>query len=198
MRDCNQNNCPKWTLWSEWSSCSYSCGGGTCTRTRKCQLPDKTNVPSQQCTEGSPSETKQCNEQPCPELGPWSEWSSCSLSCGGGTQTRNRKCGLPSLTRNDNPCKAPLDEQRQCNELACPEFGPWSPWSPCSVTCGGGNQTRTRQCVPADDPVLAARIKELYCDGKSLQSQVYLSSTFLYVLGCKMNEKGSKINPKWS
>ena len=84
-----------------------------------------------------------------------------------------RKCGLSSTRASDNPCLEPLNEQRKCNVLACPEFGPWTIWSPCSVTCGGGNQTRTRACEPATDNTRNFdRIKELYCDGKSLQSQV--------------------------
>ena len=52
MRSCNENDCPSWTPWSEWSQCSFTCGGGTCTRERKCRLPDGTTVPSGQCTDG--------------------------------------------------------------------------------------------------------------------------------------------------
>ena len=52
MRSCNENDCPSWTPWSEWSQCSFTCGGGTCTRERKCRLPDGTKVPNEQCTDG--------------------------------------------------------------------------------------------------------------------------------------------------
>ena len=52
MRSCSENDCPSWTPWSEWSQCSFTCGGGTCTRERKCRLPDGTKVPNEQCTDG--------------------------------------------------------------------------------------------------------------------------------------------------
>ena len=87
-------------------------------------------------------------------------------------QERTRECGLRNRN-SENPCLKPLEETRKCNELPCPIFGPWSEWSPCSVTCGGGNQTRTRECLPvSQNEEISARIKELYCEGKSLQSQV--------------------------
>ena len=52
MRSCNDNDCPSWTPWSEWGQCSLTCGGGTCTRTRKCKLPNGSEVPNEQCTNG--------------------------------------------------------------------------------------------------------------------------------------------------
>ena len=52
MRSCSENDCPSWTPWSEWSQCSFTCGGGTCTSERICRLPDGTKVPNGQCTDG--------------------------------------------------------------------------------------------------------------------------------------------------
>ena len=109
------------------------------------------------------------------ELGPWTKWTECSTTCGGGTQRRTRECGLLSKGTN-NPCKQTLIEVNKCNVLPCPSFGPWSSWSPCSVTCGGGNQTRRRECLPPNEvtggSAAKQRIQQLYCEGKSLQSQV--------------------------
>ncbi|XP_013402693.1 thrombospondin-related anonymous protein [Lingula anatina] len=68
---------------------------------------------------------------PCP----WSQWTSCDASCGGGKQTRTRK----------GCCEGCLDEVegRACNTQACPGPCQWSDWSPCDIPCGGGVQTRT-------------------------------------------------------
>ena len=65
-RECNENDCPSWTEWSPWGDCSTTCGGGTCTRQRKCKLPNGSIVPGNQCDDGSETETKSCNENRCP------------------------------------------------------------------------------------------------------------------------------------
>ncbi len=47
-----------------------------------------------------------------------------------------------------------LEESRDCNPNACPidcVVGDWTDWEECSVTCGGGEQERSREIVVYDD-----------------------------------------------
>ena len=40
-------------------------------------------------------ERETCNTQKCPVYTEWTSWSSCSTTCGGGSQERTRVCILP-------------------------------------------------------------------------------------------------------
>lgn len=75
----------------------------------------------------------------------WTPWSSCSVSCGGGTQKRDRSCTNPAPANGGAACSGIASETRDCNTQACssPVAGGWSAWGPCSASCGGGNRTRT-------------------------------------------------------
>lgn len=47
----------------------------------------------------------------------WSQWSTCSVTCGQGSQVRTRTCVSPYGTH----CSGPLRESRVCNNTAlCP------------------------------------------------------------------------------
>ena len=112
------------------------------------------------------------------ELGPWSEWTDCSLTCNGGERSRSRVCGLdPSAKSKDNPCKAPLRETEKCNEDKCPVFTEWSSWTDCSKTCGSGKQKRERECV-----AFSETSRKLFCKGALEQTQVtYLDKSHLSI-----------------
>lgn len=59
-----------WGKWSEWESCSASCGGGTRTRFRKCDSP-VADYGGSYCV-GDDKEVDTCNEQPC--CGRYMQW----------------------------------------------------------------------------------------------------------------------------
>uniref|UniRef100_A0A7N6FDC0 G-protein coupled receptors family 2 profile 2 domain-containing protein n=1 Tax=Anabas testudineus TaxID=64144 RepID=A0A7N6FDC0_ANATE len=118
---CNIAVCPvdgSWNEWSAWSQCSTTCSNGTMQRTRECNGP---SYGGSEC-HGSWKETANCFLKECPVDGrwhPWSSWGTCSKTCGGGVQQRQRVCEGPFF--GGEPCPGEKGEQRRCNEKRCPE-----------------------------------------------------------------------------
>ncbi|EDO40760.1 predicted protein [Nematostella vectensis] len=156
-----------WSDYSSWSSCTKTCGGGTQTRTRTCTNPKPAHG-GKECV-GDAKETRHCSEAACAVNGGWSDyssWSSCTKTCGGGTQTRTRTCTNPKPAHGGKECVGDAKETRHCSEAACAVNGGWSDyssWSSCTKTCGGGTQTRTRTCT---NPKPAHGGKECVGDAK--------------------------------
>ena len=48
----------------------------------------------------------------------WSAWDTCSVTCGGGTQTRTHTCTPP--TNGGQHCQGSTSQQQSCNSKACP------------------------------------------------------------------------------
>ncbi|MEE6467583.1 hypothetical protein FKM82_007315 [Ascaphus truei] len=93
--------------------------------------------------------------------GLWTSWTPCSQTCGEGTHTRSRECDSPKPQNGGRDCLGDSQHQRDCQSLDCPEEDPWSAWSPwssCSVSCGGGEQIRVREC------------RDVECTGRAVQS----------------------------
>uniref|UniRef100_A0A914XF81 Uncharacterized protein n=1 Tax=Plectus sambesii TaxID=2011161 RepID=A0A914XF81_9BILA len=86
------------------------------------------------------------------QFGPWSAFTACSRSCGGGTKKRTRIC------LHGKTCRGPTHEQQTCNAHLCgsaalggstilrgnSRWNEWADWTACTKTCGGGEQTRFR------------------------------------------------------
>jgi len=151
-KTCNDVACPvscEMTAWSEWSSCSNSCAGGSQRRKRNIKVP--TQGGGQPC----PPESQQwqlCNTHACPVdciMQGWGAWSACSMTCGTGTAFRSRAV----LINNANggvACPEGLTQTESCNARDCPhdcQLGEWETWGACSRTCGGGHQPRTRRLI---------------------------------------------------
>ena len=52
---------------------------------------------------------------------PWSEWTGCSASCGGGIKTRSRSCiSAFNAVGIDNSCLGPKVQTRRCRIRRCP------------------------------------------------------------------------------
>ncbi|XP_072306545.1 SCO-spondin [Eucyclogobius newberryi] len=107
-----------WGQWSPWTKCSLSCGGGVRSRTRLCNSPTPQSG-GRGCM-GVAEQWKECNSHICKDsVGPWlqwSQWSVCTVSCGGGQQSRFRLCRSP-------PCSGLSRQSKTCNTQVCLEVG---------------------------------------------------------------------------
>lgn len=155
----------QWGPWGIWSDCSAACGTGFRHRRRKCDDPEPQNG-GMECP-GCHIEYDTCNVQACSDtrkLGQWTPW----LISANGTSTESGHIEK----RFRFSCKAPVvdpalikvvlakEESRVCfADGSCQRSGDiaddggwseWSNWSPCSASCGGGQQYRTRVCERND------------------------------------------------
>eukprot|EP00942_MAST-04A_sp_MAST-4A-sp1_P006839 g6839.t1 len=121
---------------SDWGTCSKECAGGFKEKSIV-QLPTEGGkaCPAQNSTLRQIS----CNPQSCSaEDCIVSDYSKCSKTCGGGTQTREV---LRNPLFGGKACPTKLN--KNCNTQACPKVDcVLEGWTKCSKTCGNGTQTR--------------------------------------------------------
>eukprot|EP00927_Polykrikos_kofoidii_P046142 TRINITY_DN40342_c0_g1_i1.p1 TRINITY_DN40342_c0_g1~~TRINITY_DN40342_c0_g1_i1.p1 ORF type:complete len:1783 (+),score=246.39 TRINITY_DN40342_c0_g1_i1:177-5525(+) len=159
LEPCAQNRCAEispvnctWSSWSSWSSCAcdniqerhrviayYAVGGGA-----QCEGPEVQAVPcSAHCDEGPAMDC---------EHSPWTPWSACPVTCGGG-QVLGFVVRFRTVTQyprgSGEPCDGGTNESQPCSLAPCPkgvdcDWGQWTLWSDCSASCGGGERSRSR------------------------------------------------------
>lgn len=142
----------------QWSECSASCGKGFRIRRRVCDDPAPQNG-GLECP-GCSLDYEICHA-PCPEiqkLSTWTPWLQSNLSTTSGEHMEKRFrfiCKINGTDPNSMKVVRSKEENRVCsadglchraNDNDEAGFGDWSPWSPCTASCGGGQQYRTRTC----------------------------------------------------
>lgn len=167
-----------WTAWEDVSECSGTCPSGTVIQRRNCTNPPPSNEGNYclgSSTRNALCEPKQCRVDELCGYGAWSNWSSCSVTCGTGVQTRNRTADVQPAAIV--PCSH-LEEARTCKMATC-------------VTSGNCRLRKTLQLLPGEgadsncitpEPQRVARECRGTCQGGS--SCVPTFQTHSYNMSC--------------
>jgi hypothetical protein len=148
-RPCNSQHCPEDCVpfeWGSWTTCTVSCGIGSTSRARKIKTDAKFGGKS---CDGLLAEDEACDKGPCPihcAVTGWSSWSTCTKTCGGGSQKRSRS--ITRTTAYGGTTCPTLEEASDCNVACCPVtciIDKWSAFAACTKSCSGGIKTRTRK-----------------------------------------------------
>ena len=116
-----------------YSACTKQCDTGTQTASNECALITDTD-------------TRNCNTRACCTASTvtYTQTSTCSKTCGGGTYKRQAYSSYDSSVR----CSSFDDwSGTACGTADCcsdVSYGSWSDWSKCTKDCDTGTQTRTR------------------------------------------------------
>ncbi|KAM5294376.1 ADAMTS-like protein 4 isoform 1-T1 [Glossophaga mutica] len=138
------------------SECSASCGKGVWSPIFLCISRESgEELDERSCAVGTrpPVSLEPCHGPPCPPYWEAGEWTSCSRSCGPGTQHRQLRCrqefgGGGSSVPPERCGHLPRPSLTQpCQLRLCGHWEVRSPWSQCSVRCGRGQRSRQVSCV---------------------------------------------------
>lgn len=146
----------QWRDWGPWHGCSASCDG---TKRRTREIGVQGHGKGKFCV-GPAEEVVTCNpssEVPgcveikikvdC-ELGEWTDWGGCPVTCGKGQIKRGRSIVTPAEGLG-KPCVGALSELIPCDAGPCPvvpgtdcEWCPWNDWGDCTKCAGQSFRTR--------------------------------------------------------
>ncbi|XP_052767838.1 protocadherin Fat 4-like [Mya arenaria] len=140
-RDCHVSS------WTDWGSCSASCGQGISNKTRR--VTQSTDCGGTRCP--SLLETRDClvTEVIDCSFTAWSPWTACNTDCGEGVATRSRSLISPAYCGGKCMSEG-LVEEKSCESYAAKQdckASDWSEWGDCLRDCERGRQTRNRTMI---------------------------------------------------
>jgi hypothetical protein len=109
-----------------------------------------------ECLGDEPESSTDCFPRLCPVY-EWvsSDFSECSVTCGGQVQTRTVHCEEDGVEVEDALCIEHIGESTISTSQECATEPPCEPdnwwcvgtWSSCDAACGTGTKTRTVECL---------------------------------------------------
>uniref|UniRef100_A0A4W2II95 ADAM metallopeptidase with thrombospondin type 1 motif 16 n=1 Tax=Bos indicus x Bos taurus TaxID=30522 RepID=A0A4W2II95_BOBOX len=179
---------PSYTWVTIHSECSVSCGGGQTTARAACYRDLRVPVNASFCSPDArpvtgvvPCKVSACPPRRCLRFtfevfccGPFSlfwsvgNWSACSRTCGGGTQSRAVQCTRRAHYKSERVsaslCPQPVPSSRQaCQPQSCPPAWSTGPWAECSRTCGKGWRKRSVACKSTNPSARAQLLPDAVC-----------------------------------
>uniref|UniRef100_A0A7N6BCN7 ADAM metallopeptidase with thrombospondin type 1 motif, 16 n=1 Tax=Anabas testudineus TaxID=64144 RepID=A0A7N6BCN7_ANATE len=167
---CNTKSCPPvWTT-GPWSQCSRKCGNGLKKRTVLCTSTNPgaqtRTLPDSECAAlTKPASQESCFIKRCQKQRKvqWfvSTWVSCYMMTSCVLKDTAGKYRELAAKKCHHVPKPTVELHRPCIMASCPvrttpPVYQWewhsSPWSQCTVTCGGGVQARMVQCLVQGKP----------------------------------------------
>ena len=114
----------------------------------------------------------------------YSAWSSCSATCGSGTQVRSRQV-LERAHSGGRECQGEAEQFRRCEGVEpCLDlsggggrasilclWSSWGSWSPCSASCARGTQRRFRVFLIGQGGREGRSLDEDKCDGDAEETR---------------------------
>lgn len=97
-----------------------------------------------------------------------SQFSPCSVTCGGGYQMSRPVCVDKDLDEevDERLCDHSMRPQarvRECNTFKCPAQWVTESWGPCTQSCGGGRQMRLVYCTQGGTNGTKVRVSDHHC-----------------------------------
>ncbi|XP_010968665.3 A disintegrin and metalloproteinase with thrombospondin motifs 16 isoform X1 [Camelus bactrianus] len=161
---------PSYTWATVRSECSVSCGGGHMTTRGGCYRDLRFPVNASFCSPDTrpAAGVTPCKVSACPPSWSVGNWSACSRTCGGGTQSRPVQCTRRAHYKSERVsaslCPQPVPSSRQaCHTQSCPPAWSTGPWAECSRTCGKGWRKRSVACKSTSASARAQLLPDAVC-----------------------------------